>query len=474
MGENVQEVIQQLFERGILVTPAIMQQLANGVSFETILAQNRSTIQTSVEITRSYTKKPSDIKIEHFTQYFANRLLAMQKILSQRQELDNLTTIHRLALKSDKEKISLIGFVTQISVTKNEHIMLTIEDQTGTARVMVLKKDENKELYDQAKNLVLDDIVGINGMLSVGQDRIVFVNQIVLPDIPNGLTFKKAPEQVYAAFTGDIHVGAKVFLHEAFGRFLQWLNQDTTNMHMNAIASKLGYLFVVGDIIEGAGIYPNQEKDLAIMNVKEQYKLAAQLFAKIPSHIKIIICPGNHDTMRLAEPQPPLYKDYALDLLSLPNVVNISSPGIVTIHKSAKFEGFQVLLYHGNSFFYYLDNVPNIRKEGGINRIDLVMEFLLRRRHLAPTHTSNQYIPDTTRDDMFLDIIPDFFASGHIHKSIVANYKHITMLNCSCFVDVTDYQKKQGMVPDLAKVAVIDLSTRQKVILDFEKGFDIA
>ena len=32
------------------------------------------------------------------------------------------------------------------------------------------------------------------------------------------------------------------------------------------IIQKINYLFISGDIIEGVGIYPSQEKDLEIMN----------------------------------------------------------------------------------------------------------------------------------------------------------------------------------------------------------------
>jgi DNA polymerase II small subunit/DNA polymerase delta subunit B len=56
-----------------------------------------------------------------------------------------------------------------------------------------------------------------------------------------------------------------------------------------------------------------------------------------------------------------------------------------------------------------------------------------------------------------------------VHMSAIKNYKSTTMLSCSCFVDVTDYQKKQGMIPDLAKVACVNLKTREVRVLDFLK-----
>ncbi|MBW2987837.1 hypothetical protein KY336_04780, partial [Candidatus Woesearchaeota archaeon] len=90
---------------------------------------------------------------------------------------------------------------------------------------------------------------------------------------------------------------------------------------------------------------------------------------------------------------PMLSKEYAKPLWDLPNVTMVTSPGIVNIHGSKNFPGFDILIYHGFSVFYYLDNVEKIREEGGIKNPDKILKYLLRMRHLAPTHTSTLYIP---------------------------------------------------------------------------------
>ncbi len=48
----------------------------------------------------------------------------------------------------------------------------------------------------------------------------------------------------------------------------------------------------------------------------------------------MIICPGNHDAMRIAEPQPELYRDFAAPLYELPNAIMVSNPSIVNIGSS--------------------------------------------------------------------------------------------------------------------------------------------
>lgn len=484
-----QELISKLFENGILVTKDVLQSIDEGLTYEEILEkinskntqtkpnmtdtstmQNQSLNNTisSVQIIKSYKdSKKSEITVDDFIAHYQVRLDYLTQMLRHHTELENLTSIRRVLEKRDSEKISIIGFVSDIYETKNGHLSFTIEDKTGKVRALVLKKDDKKDIYEFAQNIVLDDVVGICGTSSGGNDPIIFVDTISLPDIPNGMELKKGPVDEHIAFIGDLHIGAKKFLHEDWKRFISWINCESQNQVENEIAKKVKYLVVIGDIIEGVGWYPNQEHDLDIKPFRDQYKYATELLKQIRSDIQIIITPGNHDIMRLSEPQPAIYEELVPELSKMKNVHLVSSPSIINIGKTEYFEGFNLLLYHGYSFFYYINNVPSIRKSGGIDRIDLVMKFLLQRRHLAPAHTSTLYLPDRDRDELIIDTIPDFFVTGHVHKSVVEQYKHITLLNCSCFVDVTDYQKKQGMIPDLSKVAVTNLQTRQTVVLDF-------
>ena len=114
--------------------------------------------------------------------------------------------------------------------------------------------------------------------------------------------------------------------------------------------------------------------------------------------------------MRIAEPQPVLSKEFAEAIWKLPNVVMVSNPSTVRIGKTRDFEGFDFLMYHGYSYDYYADNVESIRLlEPSISdRIDLIMKLLLQKRHLAPTHTSTLYLPDTEMDPLVIRKVPDF------------------------------------------------------------------
>jgi len=206
---------------------------------------------------------------------------------------------------------------------------------------------------------------------------------------------------------------------------------------------------------------------LEIKDIYKQYEKAAEFLKQIPKHIQVIICPGNHDALHLAEPQPAFNLKYVQPLLEISNVKLVSNPSIINICADENFSGFDVLLYHGYSFDYYVANVDSIRNQGGYNRADLIMKFLLKRRHLAPTYTSTPYLPVHKEDPLLIKKIPDFFITGHIHYSIASNYRNITLISGSCWQSKTSFQEKVGHEPQPARVPIVNLKTREIKIIKF-------
>jgi DNA polymerase II small subunit len=355
--------------------------------------------------------------------------------------------------------------ISELSETNNGNFMITLEDDTGTIKALVSINSQNKQLIEDAKNLVLDEVIGITGSMG---NNIIFINSIIFPDIPLTKEFKKAPEEEYALFIGDIHFGSKYFLHKEFDRFKRWLKGEIGNDSQKELTKKIKYLFITGDLVEGVGIYPTQEKDLDVKDIYDQYQLFIDFVNDLPKYLNIIVCPGNHDAARIAEPQPPIHKKFVKELYERDNIFFVSSPSVVNIASTEDFSGLDVLIYHGYSFVYYADVVSSIREKGGQERVDLIMKFLLQKRHLAPSHTSTLYVPESTKDPLVIDIIPDFFVSGHIHRATYASYKNISLLNTSTWVGITDFQEKLGLKPQPAKVILTNLQTREMRMLNFE------
>ncbi len=262
-------------------------------------------------------------------------------------------------------------------------------------------------------------------------------------------------------------MGSKLFLPEEFNKFVKWLRGEVGSDAQRDVARKVKYLFVIGDLVDGIGVYPGQETELSIPNIQDQYTEFARLISQIPQDKRIIICPGNHDSQRLAEPQPEFDREFAKALWDLPNATLVTNPSYINIHSSPEFPGFDVLMYHGYSFDYYIATVDAIRTQGGYDRADLVMKFLLQRRHLSPTHNATLYIPDPKKDPLVIDKIPDFFVTGHIHKAAAAMYRNITLISGSCWQAKTNFQEKMGHNPEPARVPLVNLQTRQVKMLRF-------
>jgi len=199
----------------------------------------------NVKIVASYEYKNKKKDVQDFVNYFKKRYESLKKILLYRAELQESISIARLARKQERESVSLIGIVIDKSQTKNDNIKLVLEDPTGTYQVLVTKNKE--ETYNLAKDIVLDEVIGLTGVL--GQ-KIVFCNSLYFPEIPINHELKKSPDEVYAVFISDIHFGIKNFLGSDFMKFILWIKGEYGNDQQRNIASKVKYLFVTGDIVK--------------------------------------------------------------------------------------------------------------------------------------------------------------------------------------------------------------------------------
>ena len=113
--------------------------------------------------------------------------------------------------------------------------------------------------------------------------------------------------------------------------------------------------------------------------------------------------------------------------------------------------------------------VESLRLNEAMHKPNLIVKFLLKKRHLAPTHTSSLYAPDFDEDPLVINSIPDFVITGHIHKPAVANYRNITIVCGSCWQGKTGFQEKVGHEPEPSKVPMINLKTREIKILNFRQ-----
>ncbi|MBS3095123.1 metallophosphoesterase [Candidatus Woesearchaeota archaeon] len=416
---------------------------------------------SNVIVLKNYADDSKKREVNDFVEYFRLRYNLVKELLQGRQEMQNIMSISRVLCKKEKELVSIIGIVNSKKITKNRNILLSVEDMTGVADILINK---DGKAIESARKVVEDEVIGISG---VSGGRVIFATQIVFPDVPLTKELKRCDDDVYAAFISDLHFGSKLFLKEDFMKFVDWINCKSGSFLQKRMSAKIKYLFVVGDVVDGVGVYPKQEDWLMHKDIVQQYSICAEHLGMIRKDIKIILAPGQHDSVRTSEPQPKLDKDFAHAMYGLQNLTLVSNPCLVNIHSKKDFEGFKVMMYHGASYHHYIDEIDSLRAANAKDNPTEVMKFLLQKRHLAPTHASTVYIPMLETDPFFIDKLPDIIVSGEMHRSDVAVYNNITLINCSCFQAKTPFEEKVGNNPLPSRVPVMNLKTSEVKIMNF-------
>lgn len=391
---------------------------------------------------------------QDFVKLFRNRYGILRKILnSQRRELANVIPINRI--KKNLSDVQLIGIVKSVKTTINGHKLIELEDETGTAMLMALKN--NNGINQLANEIILDEIIGVVGKISKKGDLII-VQNIVFPDIKLQNNKHRAEDPICVAFLSDIHMGSKMFMEEEWNAFLKWINGSLGNQRQRDVASKIKYLILPGDLADGIGIYPDQEKELSINNIYKQYESLAKQLELIPDHITLILQPGNHDAVRPAEPQPTFEKEIR-DLFTGKNFIFVGNPCYLSLN------GVEILSYHGQSLLDFSTNIQHLN----YNAPTEVMKVMLKKRHLAPVYGGYTPIAPEHIDYMIITKVPDIFVTGHVHISSIDNYRGVLLINASSWQAQTSYQKMLNFIPDSAKLPIVNLKTGNATTMDFNR-----
>ncbi|RLE55922.1 MAG: DNA-directed DNA polymerase II small subunit [Candidatus Methanomethylicota archaeon] len=396
---------------------------------------------------------------EGFISYFLSRYQKIKKILlRERFDVRNTITISQIKKWAQRGRgvVKIVCMVTDKRKTAGGKILLELEDPTGSIRAVVNEKDPN--VLSKAEKVIRDEVLCIEGQL-VGD--IIIVSDIIQPEIPiPSIRARESKPRILAALISDLHVGSKYFMRSAFNRFLLWINGRLGVEKYRKLARQVKYLIIAGDIVDGIGVYPGQEKELLVRDIKKQYKMAAEYLAQIPGHIRIIIIPGNHDTTRQALPSPAIFRDYAEAIYKLPNVRVLGDPAYIKLH------GALLLVTHGRSLDDILTTTPGVRYD----RPAEVMIELLRRRHVAPVYGGRTQIAPEKEDYLVIDKIPDIFHAGHLHTFGYLNYRGVIVVNSGAWQEQTDYMKSMGIKPDPGKVTLVDLANKKvHALLDFAR-----
>ncbi|RXE56842.1 DNA polymerase II [Methanoculleus taiwanensis] len=374
----------------------------------------------------------------HYFRDRYNKLSAMIRSRTTSMPIEALTTSpHRYR----DQECTVIGMAVEVRTTAKGHRLVEIEDPTGT--ILVLFNKSRDDTFADAERILPDEVLGVKGKLS-SDGGLFFAEQLFRPDIP----IKHAPytsdRPGKAVLISDVHVGSDTFLEAAWNRFADWL-QDTD----------ASYLLVAGDLVDGIGIYPGQEHELTIKNIYEQYDAFAGMLRDLPSRLKIVLAPGNHDVVRMAEPQPALPPEFTGNFPA--NCQMVENPCVVSL------QGVRVMMYHGRSIDDMIGLIPGASYE----RPGEIMEEMLKRRLLASTYGMRTPIAAAKMDRLVIDPLPEILHTGHVHICGITKYRGVLGVNTGTWQAQTAFQKQMNINPTPARAVVIDLQTLQPEVLDF-------
>jgi DNA polymerase II small subunit len=381
-----------------------------------------------------------------FKKLFQDRYWRLLGIARQRPDSRNIGTVQ--STKGSKVNKAKIAGLLSNRNSKHDSVELVVEDPTGSARLQC-----SDELANSAMRFPLDSLVIAE--VSSGRGGQLYASSLTPPDVPNRRPVTSS-HRAYAVLLSDLHIGSKMFLQEDFQRFILWLNGKLGDLD---IVSRVKYVVIAGDVIDGIGVYPGQEFQLSERNLKKQYVMAAEILSGIPKHIKVLAGPGNHDPVRQALPQPSVPIDLAEPFCKLENVTSVGNPS------SVKLDGVNFLVYHGRSLDDIIATIPDL----SYSRPAAAMQVLLRARHLAPMYGKRTALSPELRDMLVIDPVPDVFHAGHVHAIDVLNYRGTLIVNSGTFQAQTPFQANMGLEPTCSIVPIVDLSTLELTKRSFTK-----
>jgi DNA polymerase II small subunit len=412
--------------------------------------------ESKIEVLKDPTIKISSTgSIEEFNQYFRSRFNKLKKVFQQRIDSKTANSLSHALQAPLNSKVKFIAMIIE-KKEKKDKIILKVDDEETLGTVIVFK-ERNKEVYEVAQSLVLDQVVCIEGV--VIKNGLIAAENIIYPDLPEKKRENNNNEydDVSVALMADVHCGSKTFLKEIFERFILWLNGEVGNEKQKELAGRIKYIIIAGDLIDGVGVYPEQEKELEVTNVYQQYEIIAKYLRRIPDYIDIIIIPGNHDAVRQALPQPAIPKECMELINENERVISLGNPCEIKLH------GFSFLIYHGTSLNDIISSVPKLNYE----KPEKALEFLLKVRHLAPIYGANTPIAPEKEDYLVIDDVPDVFVAGHTHVAGCSRYKGTMVISCGTWQAQTEYQKKLNVRPTPGILPLIHLGKMQMSIIDF-------
>ncbi len=438
LGQIIKDVVKEKTKQ--------KQFLINEEDFEIYLGiKDDEEHQVEFEILSDPTEKITSAEgVEGYGELFVSRFNKLRQIMSDRPESKKVKDIESVkSITKNDDEMYVWGLVTDRKSDRNI-TKVTVEDPTSSMEIVVFEGD----LKDSADTLLMDQFAMFK--IVPAKNGGFFAKDIILPDIPEHTT-NRSKTETYAVFLSDLHVGSKFFMEEELSDFIKWISSA------DPIARKIRFVVIGGDLIDGVGVFPGQDKVLDQLTTEDQLQKTFEVLDKIPKHIKVMLISGNHDAGRKALPQPAIPKMYNSELWDRENFFMLGNPSMVSLN------GVKVLMYHGQS----IDDVVRTTPGVSYDKPAAVMRHFLKARHMSPIYGSRTPIAPETEDMMVIDDVPDIFHSGHVHFVGLDMYKGVLIVNSGAWQRQTDFQESVGITPTPGMAIIVNLQTMKVYQKDF-------
>jgi DNA polymerase II small subunit len=374
---------------------------------------------------------------EEFQRYFSSRYEKLSGLL--RERLRGVISLRDAMRLRESQEANIIVMLIEKKESEKAWI-LRVDDPSGEHRIIAPKDGVSG---DSPEQLLPDMVIGARVVKS---GEALIARELILPDLA-AERLEKTAHEAFICMISDIHVGSKHFREDLFENFLDWINRED-----DPEARNVKLLIIAGDVVDGAGVYPNQHKELEIFSVEEQFKKLAGLLSEIPERVKIIIGPGNHDPVQRALPQPPLPEKYRAILeKSGRSFIFVGNPAWIRI------SGRIFLIYHGQGLDDVIQQAPGFSHSSLERDLGEVLKLVLRCRHLCPIYGETTPIIPTPEDMLVIDRIPHVFHTGHVHVAYAGSYRGVRIINSGTWQEQTSYQRSVGLEPTVGAMALISL-----------------
>lgn len=393
--------------------------------------------------------------VEEFVGLFRDRYKRLKNIFKTRQSELPVIPISSVKSFARGRTARIVGMVYSKQVTKNGHVIISLEDEEASVKCLIMK---GSPIREKANEVILDEVIALDGTCA---EELFITKEITWPEVPISPVKKSAEDDVSLVCISDIHIGSRFFYKDSFSKFVSFLNGDGSEEERQ-IAGKIKYISIAGDLVDGIGVYPEQEKELVTKDIYTQYEMLCEYLKMIPEHIEVLVAPGNHDAVRGALPQPRLAREFVKIVEGYKNIHFVGNPCFAKLH------GFNHVIFHGSTMYSMINSLPNLRNTH-LNPEKVGVE-MLRRRLLNPIYGDNVPFAPEKRDYTLLEDVPDIFHFGDIHRNGYTNYRGTMVVNGGCWQAKTDYQVKLGHEPTPCQVPVYNLKTQNLQVLNFLSG----